>query len=78
MKYDVVSPCSAPNTGTCTPTQIEPGNSITYKIACVLSECSDQPAHPHSLIRVFAEHSVGTKDSKTSSGGERNIRPDCA
>ena len=30
------------------------GHSFSYKIACASSEDSDQPVHPHSLIRVFA------------------------
>ena len=34
--------------------QINPGHRISYKIACVSSDDSDQPAHPRSLIRVFA------------------------
>ena len=28
----------------------------TNKMACAPSEDSDQPGHPHSLIRVFAVH----------------------
>ena len=28
----------------------------TNKVACAPSEDSDQPGHPHSLIRVFAVH----------------------
>ena len=27
-----------------------------YSMACATSEDSDQPAHPRSLIRVFADH----------------------
>ena len=42
----------------------EPGNSISHNIACVPSEDSDQPAHPRSLIRVFAGHSVDSQGSK--------------
>ena len=34
----------------------EPGHSISYKTACAPSENLDQPAHPCSLIRVFAVH----------------------
>ena len=30
-----------------------------YKLACAPIEDSDQPAHPHSLIRVFADRSMG-------------------
>ena len=43
------------------------------KIACVLSEYSDQPAHPRSLIWVFAEHPIGSKGSKASSYGQRRL-----
>ena len=32
---------------------IEPGHSISYKIAPAPSEYSDQPAHPRNLIRVY-------------------------
>ena len=35
-------------------TEIEPQHDKTNKMACVLSEDSDQPGHPPSLIRVFA------------------------
>ena len=33
-----------------------PGHSISYKMACVPSEDSDQPAQMRRLIRVFAAH----------------------
>ena len=42
----------------------EPGHSISYKITCAPNEDSDQPAHPRSLIRVFAGHSVVATDPK--------------
>ena len=32
----------------------EQGDSISFENACAPSEDSDQPAHPRSLIRVFA------------------------
>ena len=35
-------------------THFEPPRDKTNKIACALSEDSDQPGHPPSLIRVFA------------------------
>ena len=38
----------------------EPSHDKTNKMTCAPSEDSDQPGHPHSLIRVFA---VGSKDS---------------
>ena len=43
--------------GTCL-IAFEPGHSMSYNIACAPSEDSDQPAHPRSLIRVFAAHIV--------------------
>ena len=33
----------------------EPANDQTYNKRCGTSEDSDQPAHPRSLIRVFAD-----------------------
>ena len=36
----------------------KPGHNISYKLTCAPSEDSDQPAHPRSLIIVFAEHTV--------------------
>ena len=41
----------------------EQGHSISYKMACVPSEDSDQPAHPRCLIRVFAGHSIDRQES---------------
>ena len=32
----------------------EPKHSNYYSLTCAPSEDSDKPAHPHSLIRVFA------------------------
>ena len=37
--------------------------SISFKITCEHNEDSYRPAHPPSLIRVFAEHSVGSQGS---------------
>ena len=37
-----------------------------------------QPAHPHSLIRVFTGHSVGSQGSNAFSGGQRRLRSACA
>ena len=37
-------------------TRYESGHSISYNIACATSEDSDQPVHPHRLIRVSAVH----------------------
>ena len=47
----------------------ESGYSISYQIACALSEDIDHPANSRSLVRVFAGHSVGSQGSNTSSGG---------
>ena len=33
----------------------EPAHDKTYNKICVISEDSDKPAHPCSLIRVFAD-----------------------
>ena len=33
----------------------KPAHDKTYNKTCVTSENSDQPAHPRSLIRVFAD-----------------------
>ena len=38
--------------------------SIFYKFACAPSEDSDQPAHPRSLIRIFARALWVAKDPK--------------
>ena len=57
----------------CKYTVIEPEHSISYKIACSFSEGSDEPAPPHSLIRVFAGHSRDSQRCKTSSGGQRRL-----
>ena len=32
---------------------VKPGYSISYKIACAISEYSDQPTHPHRLITLL-------------------------
>ena len=39
---------------------IEPPRDKTNKIACAPSEDSDQPRHPHSLIKVFTVRSMGS------------------
>ena len=43
---------------------------------CAPSEDSDQPGHPHSLIRVFAVRSVGSLGHKLSSCGQRRLWSD--
>ena len=52
--------------------------SISYKIASVSSEDSDQPAHPRSLIRLFAGHSVASQGSKACSDGQLSLWTACA
>ena len=42
-------------------------HSISYKIACVPSDDFDQLVHPCSMVRVFAEHSVGSQRAKSVS-----------
>ena len=39
---------------------IEPPHDKTNQMSCAPSEDSDQPGHPHSLIRVFAVRSMGS------------------
>ena len=51
----------------------KPKHSISYKIACVLCEDSNQRECPHSQSRVFACHSVGSQEPKASSGGQRRL-----
>ena len=52
--------------------ELKPGHSIFYNIIFPTSEISDQPMHPRSLIRVFAERSVDSQRSKASSGVSRD------
>ena len=52
-------------------------NDISYTIARGPSEDSDQPAHPRSMIRVFAGRSVGSQGSKASSARQRGFWSDC-
>ena len=40
--------------------QTEPHRHKTNKMACAPSEDSDQPGHPHSLIRVLAVRLMGS------------------
>ena len=58
--------------------KIKPGHSISHKIVCAPNEDSNQHAHPHSLIKVFAGHSLDSPGSKVSVGGQRRLRSDCA
>ena len=50
-----------------------PGHSISYKIVCAPSERSNQPAHPRSLIGVFAGHSVGSQGTKACLDGRLRL-----
>ena len=45
----------------------EPHHDKSNKMACAPSEDSDQPRHLPGLIRVFAAHSMGSKEPKVSS-----------
>ena len=56
----------------------ESGHNIFYKIACAPIDDSGKPAHPCSLIRVFARQSLGSQGSQPSSGGQRRLLSDCA
>ena len=49
------------------------GHSISYKIACAPNDDSDQPAHPHNLISVSTEHSVGSYASTERLQADRLI-----
>ena len=47
------------------------GAAFLTKLHVGLTKVSDQPAHPHGLIRVFAGHSMGNEGFKAYSGGQR-------
>ena len=51
--------------------QFEPPHDKTNKMTSVPSEDSDQSGHPPSLIRVFAELSMGSLGPNFASGGHR-------
>ena len=53
--------------------QFEPPLDKTNKMTFVLSEDSDQPGHPPSLIRVFAVRSVGSLGPNFTSSGQRKL-----
>ena len=57
--------------------QFEPGTCFPTGLHARPAK-TDQPAHPHGLIRVFAGHSVGSPGSKASSGTKRRLRSACA
>ena len=56
----------------------ESESSKRYKLACVPIKDSDQPAHLHSLIRVFNGHSMGSQSPHVSSGRKPRLKSDCA
>ena len=56
---------------------LEPVPSKMYKLVCTPIEYTDQPAHPHSLIRVFAGYSIGSQVSNISSGVKLRYWSDC-
>ena len=43
-------------------------SKLSYKLANAPIEDSDQPVHPHSLIRVFDGYSMASQKSNVSSG----------
>ena len=51
----------------------EPPHDKTNKMACAPSDNSDHPGHPPSLIWVFAVHSMGSKEPKLPSWGQRRL-----
>ena len=51
----------------------EPASSKRYKLACAPMEDSDQPAHPHSLIRVFNGRFMGSQRSNVASRGKLRL-----
>ena len=53
-------------------------DSICFKIVCVPSEYSDQPANPHSPIRIVSSYFEGNEWSKASSYGQQSLWSDCA
>ena len=48
----------------------------TNKMTCALSEDSDQPGHPPSLISAFTVHSKDSQGPKVSSCGQRRLCSD--
>ena len=51
---------------------IEPVSSKSYKLTCALIEDSNQSSHLHSLTRVFASCSMGSKETNVCPGGNIN------
>ena len=49
----------------------DPMSIKRYKLTCAPIEDSDQPAHTHSLIRVFDERSSDSQWSNVSPGGKQ-------
>ena len=49
----------------------------TYNKACATSEEADQPAHPHSLARVFADRLCLTQPPGYPKSEERKSLPNC-
>ena len=56
----------------CYSAKIKLGHSISYKIACVPNEDSDQPVHLNSLS-VFTGLPVGSQISKAPSGAQQRL-----
>ena len=52
---------------------IELPHDKTNKMACAPREDSDQPGHPHSLIRVFAVRSMGSHEDPSPGRSESSL-----
>ena len=52
-------------------------SSKRKKLACAPIKDSDQPVHPHSLIRVFDGRSVSSQGSNVGSVGILRLQSDC-
>ena len=55
----------------------EPQRQKTYLSTCPPSEHSDQPAHSHSLIRIFTDRILDIQECKVSLCGQRRIWSGC-
>ena len=49
-------------------------SSLRYNLVCAPIKYSDQPAHLHSVIRVFDGCSMGSKGPQVHSGESRDFR----
>ena len=58
--------------------KFEPGNAKTNTIACALSENSDQPEHPPSMIGVFAVRMKNAMGHSYSLSAQQKLSTDWA